>query len=35
MYLKGENYENAIKDFNRAITINHKKGFAYLGKGTA
>ena len=35
MYLKGHNYECAIKDFSKAILINPKKGFAYLGKGTA
>ena len=35
MYLKGNNYECAIKDFAKAIKFNPKKGFAYLGKGTA
>lgn len=35
MYLKNQNYENAVKDFNKAILINSTKGFAYLGKGTA
>lgn len=35
MYLKSQNFEDAIKDFNKAILINQKKGFAYLGKGTA
>lgn len=35
MNLKIQNYEEAIKDFNKAILINQKKGFAYLGKGTA
>lgn len=35
MHLKGQNFDNAIQDFNRAIQINPKKGFAYLGKGTA
>lgn len=35
MYLRGENFECARKDFMKAIEINGKKGFAYLGKGTA
>lgn len=35
MYLKNHNYECAIKDFAKAIKFNPKKGFAYLGKGTA
>ena len=35
MYLKGQNHENSIKDFSRAIELNPKKGFAYLGKGTS
>lgn len=35
MYLKAQNYESSIQDFARAIELNPKKGFAYLGKGTA
>ena len=33
--MKGLNFEHAIKDFAKAINSNPKKGFAYLGKGTA
>lgn len=35
MYLKAQRFSDSVEDFTRAIALNPKKGFAYLGKGTA
>lgn len=34
MYLKQGQYEESLRDFEKAIAQNGSKGFAYLGKGT-